>query len=738
MRFASLRALAVPSLGVLALVGCADHGSGILGNLTPFRSVGFESREVIETGNPFTAAVEFVDVDGDGRLDIAAVGLEGTLAVRLARGGINFAPAILHPLPAIPVSLETADLDGDGDADLLVVMVDGTAQVWRGDGTGNFTADAAFNIGFDPLDCALGDLDADGAADLLVCERGRDDLAMFRGMGDGTFVGRISLRPTARGGHIGYPRIGDFDGDGRADLALADFEGGRVTILLGDASGLPQTDASVDVGAGPFGLAAGDLDGDGLTELAVSVYGENRVKVLDLVGPGLFAISYERHVDGSPCGALIDDFDGDGRSDLATVIAERHAMAIFANRGAGLAEESSGFALGGSPLTPIFADLDTDGRKDLIVPAFGADGVNLFRGRDGGLRGSRLFATEGIAAPTVVHAADFDGDGATEVVVASIVSDSVQVAIARPDGSGELKLRALASLVLGRAVQNLSVADVDDDGRPDLLATVTGGLKILANRSSAGALRFDTIPAAASDVLAAGDGPFEVVCGDLDADRKKDLLLTYLGENRVAFLRGSDKPFDFQAPISVALSGRPFGLALGDFDADGELEAAASRLDVATVSLLEWNGSALVVSADLPVGPGPNYLRAADFNADGRADLVVSDGARDTVTVLRSLGGNAFDVGTLATGSAPTALLATDLNGDGFDDILVASLRGSDARVILGDGRGGFAAPITLPGVHLAISAALADLDGDGLRDLLLGSLEARAIASFRNISARN
>ena len=725
-------------VALLALTACADHGRGTLGSLTPLASIGFDSRLIVPTGPAATGCVLVADVDRDGRSDIVAAGLDGTLFVRLGQGAGVFATATTLALPARPVAVRQADLDFDGDLDLVALVADGRVQVFLGDGSGDFTPGVPFAVGSNPLDLALGDVDGDGAADIVVTEHGVSDICLFRGLGDGTFVGRISLHPTRRGATVGYQRIGDFDGDGRPDLALADFELGRVIVLLGDAGGLPTVDVSVDVGVGPFGLAVGDLDGDGVDEIAVSLYFDHAVKVLGLRAPFTLGVEQVLIVDGNPGGLHLADLDGDGRLDLAVSILDRHAVDVFSNQGGTFAFTPIEMPLGGSALTPIVADLDDDGRVDLIVPSYGADGVNLFRGKAGGLRGGRFHRVPGIPAPSLVHSGDFDGDGRSEVVVAGFSGSVVTLATARTLGDGEVYLEELAAIDLGRDVQNVHAQDLDGDGLVDLVVPVAGGIKLLANRSSGGRLALEAIPPAPAEVLAPGRGPFEIVVGDVDGDRLRDIVVADHVDGLVRVLRGTNQRFVFLDPVDTPLAGRPFGLAIGDFDGDGILEVATSRLTQGTVTILEMSPSGLVASVDIPVGPGPNYLRTADFNADGRHDLVVSDGAGSSISVLLSLGGNAFNITSIGTGEWPTALLATDLNGDGFDDILVASLRGADCRVVLGDGRGGFAAPIAFPGINEAIAATLADLDGDGLRDLILGSFESRAIATFMNVSRRN
>ncbi|MBI5850197.1 MAG: VCBS repeat-containing protein [Planctomycetes bacterium] len=726
-------------VSLLALGACANHGRGRLGQLTPLASIAFESRTLVATGAVGTACVVALDADRDGRQDLVTAGLEGAIVVALGQGGGTLAVGQTIPLGAQPASLDAADLDADGDLDLVAVLVDGTAIVLKGDGRGGFARfGSPFSVGPGVLDAKLGDLDGDAVPDLVVSQTGRSDFTLWLGVGDATFVGNIGLVPTARGATAGFPQIGDFDGDGRKDLAMADFELGQVIVLLGDSSGLPARDASIAVGAQCFGLASGDLDGDGRVELIASSLATKKIAVIGRVGPGTLGVVQELTPIGAPYGLRLADLDGDAIPDLAAVLLDRHALAVFRGLGGAFALQPTELPVSGSATTPLATDLDGDGARDLIVPAHNAPVVNLFRGRSsGGLAGGRFHQVPGIASPVTVDAGDFDGDGRDDVVTAGFTDTLVVLSIGRKVGE-DLQLVPLATIDLGRLVQNVHAADVDRDGRMDLVIPVEGGVKILANRSTGLVTAFETIPARADDVLAPGAGPFEVVVGDVDGDHLRDLVIAYHVDSKLTLLRGRSAPFTFASPLDAAVPGRSFGLALGDFDGDGLFEIATSRLEQATVTILEPTAAGLVPSIDIPVGPGPNFLRAGDFDADGATDLVVSGGGSDTITVLMSLRGGSFRSVVIPAGSGPTALLAADLNRDGFDDVMVAAQGSSECRIVLGDGRGGFAAPIVFPALHQAVAAALADLDGDGLDDLLVGSFETRAIATFINRSRRD
>jgi hypothetical protein len=260
-------------------------------------------------------------------------------------------------------------------------------------------------------------------------------------------------------------------------------------------------------------------------------------------------------------------------------------------------------------------------------------------------------------------------------------------------------------------------------------------VKLLVNTGGRGTPGYVLLPSADPDqfVLPA-TAPFEVGVADFDLDGRPDLVAADVdgGALRVGF--ALDDQFHFAPPVAVPLSGKPAGIAIGDFvGPDGLPDVAVSRNSANLITIVQNLGQRRFAAAnELAVGSGPNYLRAADFDGDGRQDLVVSNAGADVITVLFARGAG-FRQAQFA--ERPTALLARDLNRDGWPDILVASLVGADFRVLLGDGRGGFSSVLPFPGTYRATSAAMADLDGDALADLLVASVDTSRVSLYRNLS---
>jgi hypothetical protein len=151
----------------------------------------------------------------------------------------------------------------------------------------SFAARRAFEAGDIPQSVAVGDFNADGKPDLAVANGSSPggSVSLLLGRGDGTFHIAVSF---AAGAAPHSVAVGDFNGDGKVDLAVANAGGDNVSVLLGRGDGTFQTAADYDVGASPYSVAVGDFNGDGKADLAVANAGAGTISVLLGRGDGTF------------------------------------------------------------------------------------------------------------------------------------------------------------------------------------------------------------------------------------------------------------------------------------------------------------------------------------------------------------------------------------------------------------------------------------------------------------------
>jgi Concanavalin A-like lectin/glucanases superfamily/FG-GAP-like repeat/PKD domain/Cadherin domain/RTX calcium-binding nonapeptide repeat (4 copies)/FG-GAP repeat len=231
------------------------------------------------------------DFNGDGHQDLATAN-SGTSdgSVLLGNGDGSFQSAGNFPVAEqFPSSVAVGDFNGDGRQDLAVASLANKVSVLLGNGDGTFsqwTFNATFGSGTSSV--AVGDFNGDGHPDLVTANAGSANVSVLLGNGDGTFRSAVNM---ATGSGPTSVAVGDFNNDGRQDLATANYgdpSNSTVSVLLGNGDGTFQSAINFATGSGPTSVstfrpqsvAVGDFDGDGRQDLATANSNSNTVSVL--------------------------------------------------------------------------------------------------------------------------------------------------------------------------------------------------------------------------------------------------------------------------------------------------------------------------------------------------------------------------------------------------------------------------------------------------------------------------
>jgi hypothetical protein len=262
------------------------------------------------------------DLNGDGEPDLAVTNAAGnSVSILLNQGGGKFAAHVDYPTAYVPFGVAIADFNGDNRPDLAVAATGSNAvSILLGNGDGTFQAQQQYPTPNSDTRIVAGIFSADGIQDLVTVnsDQSSNSISMLLGTGAGAFQPHADY---AAGSLPVSAVSGDFNGDGKLDLAVADNGNGQtdstVSVLLGNGDGTFQPAVGYGVGVQPFSIAAADFNQDGKQDLAVLNAGSNTVSILLGNGDGTF----QPHVD-YPAGATVyavtvGDFNGDGKPDLA-------------------------------------------------------------------------------------------------------------------------------------------------------------------------------------------------------------------------------------------------------------------------------------------------------------------------------------------------------------------------------------------------------------------------------------
>jgi VCBS repeat-containing protein len=317
-----------------------------------------------------------------------------------------------------------------------------------------------------PHGLAVADVNGDGKADIITANHLSGNVSVLLNNGSGTF---LSAPPIATGAAPDSVAIGDVNGDGRADIVTADGPSNQISVLLGNGDGtfqLPPTLFPSGIVTYTNAVALADLNGD--TKLDAVCAGNDGVTLLLGNGNGTFAAPAPiLHGVTRPADVVLAYMDNDSNLDIVTAGIDSDDVAILYGNGDGTFDAPSTFAVGNGPQNLAVGDLNSDGIADVVVSNTQADSVSvLLSDGTGGFALAQY--TVGPAVPTGVALGDFNGDGHDDIVTSNAGGN---LSVLLNDGFGEFGSPQLFATGSGSSTPSVGAADLDGDGRLDLVAS---------------------------------------------------------------------------------------------------------------------------------------------------------------------------------------------------------------------------------------------------------------------------
>ena len=670
---------------------------------------------------------------------------------------------------------------------LLLAMPVGLHSASPGD---RLQSGSAYTAGSQLTGVLVGDFNRDGIVDLLVIDNpgsATNTVHVLLGRGDGTFQAPKDSIATP---NLSAVAMGDFNGDGIQDIAVTDSILNQVTVLLGKGDGTFSVKTTLPTGAGPVAIGTADFNGDGKLDLAVANNSANTLNIFLGNGDGTFAskgsLAAASGVSSGPVALVIGDFNGDHKPDIAVAL-NTNAMSILEGNGDGTfgpANTSIIFNFT-NPTSIAAADLNNDGALDLVV----LTNKVLFLAGNNDLTFKTPVAFGGGLAPNRVAIGDVNNDGHADLIVTNAFSESVSVllndghggfsvpnnytvmmpsgvAVGDFNGDGKLDVAVCGA----RTVNNIEVllgngngtmhgafsydyqgggsagspegtiaADVNNDGKPDLIAAdASGRITILSNSGN-----FNFAAIQPTNPVAV-DFPGGLAAGKMTTSGNVDVVAA--SRMAISVLRGLGNG-TFSTPLVQTINAGTHKIALGDFNGDGIPDVAFTQADVAGTGmsfgvLLGKGDGTFLSSATVFAATGLlNGIAAADLNGDGYLDIAVADVqggfGNGTVDIFLGNGHGGFtSAGGALVGRYPAAIIPVDVNKDGKVDLVVLDTGNGQSgavNVFLGHGDGTFAAAVRYPLTSLGTDLVVADFNGDGWPDFAAGDGNGMANVYINN-----
>jgi hypothetical protein len=585
-----------------------------------------------------------------------------------------------------------------------------------------------FAVGLSPYSVAVGDFNGDGKPDLAVVNRNSNTVSVLLGNGDGTFKAAKNFAVDTD------PRqvvVVDVNRDGKMDLITTNGKSNSISVLLGNGNGTFKAAQNLATGGYSNTLAVGDVNGDGKPDVVTAdEAATGMVSVLLGNGNGSFQAAQNFAAGASPFGVALADFNGDGKLDLVLANNTGSSLSVLLGNGNGSFQAPQNFATALAPDSVAVADLNGDGKLDIVTANYGSPNVSVLLGNgDGTFQPAHNWA---IASPsTAVAVADVNGDGKPDIVTANGTYSghpqpytTVSVLLGNGDGS----FTAAQSFAVGKGPESVAVGDVNGDGRPDIVTANFGEntVSVLLNTAAPPATgTFSLGPT----VAAPGKETYFPTIADVNGDGKPDLIVPNYDMNIVSVLLGNGDG-TFQAAVNTPAGPGPSNATVADVNGDGIPDLILTYYSANEVAVLQGNGDGTFKPATqiLPTGNDPRIVQVAELNGDGKPDLVVASYSSTGVMVFLGNGNGTFQAAqNLSVGSYSNSVRVADVNGDGKPDIISANFDSqpgsSGVSVLLGNGDGTFQAPQTISlTATKTFSVAVADVNGDGKPDLVAGT----------------
>ena len=387
---------------------------------------------------------------------------------------------------------------------------------------------------------------------------------------------------------------------------------------------LPAARSPATVGSRPQNTVLGDFNNDGRPDLAATNVASNTLSVLLGNGDGTFQVQTAYATGASPIALASGDFNRDGNLDLVTGNAGAATISVYMGNGDGTFLPQQVYAVGNGPQTIAVADFDGDGWLDLaVVDRNDRNMTILFGQADGTFLVERTVCVTSPCPPLtfpvgeagqVIVAADFNGDGALDLAVTDAQSSVVGVLLGVGDGT----FQARVTYAVRFNPVGLAIADFNEDGIPDL-AVANAESNVVSVVLGVGDGTFLT-----QVTYGTGSAPLGLSAGDFNGDGNMDLIASNNGGNTVSVLLGKGDG-TFKTQLAFPTGTRPFGMAVGDLNGDGLPDVVVANSNVTTTSILLSAQTQTAIATGQAVFGAGSHAVIASYPGDTDRDASESD-----------------------------------------------------------------------------------------------------------------
>ena len=639
--------------------------------------------------------------DDDGNCDLAVIDSRQNYVI-IFQGSKNgvFADATYQSTgeKSKPYSMVAADLNRDYRSDLIIVNNGGNDLLLLNSYIFRATADQSFDstgLNAGPLYPTVADMNNDGHLDILVTNVDAENIVVFMGLGNGSFMQPQSISLWAQSNSHA---TGDFNKDGRLDIAVAISTYDTVGIYFIRRNGTVYYgyDCTLKLDSQPKSIVVADFNNDGNLDIATANYGTDDVAILFGLGNDSFLDPTYYNLtkdDISPFYIVAADFNNDNFTDLVLANDDSPTITILLNDRYGAFPHAVSIDLDDYYAIWIATgDFENDGRQDIVLTGAGSNVVLILPGNsDGTFSEIYEYIIDGSVSLYGIVSGHFNNDDQLDLAVIDGLESSVTVVL-NTDIANSVE-QNIINLHFGYAPLNMAAGDFNNDNITDIAVVDIGNSMLIVLLMKYGA----SFANKTTYDQGSGRHSYSMIMGDFDKDNQSDIAVANSGMGTVEILMEyRNGTFRNNITFSTGENSSPQGIVTADFDRD-------NRLDLAVVNYLNHNIMVFLNPLRQPstepfiYSTGsrsfPNAISSGDFNEDGWTDIVVTNSNTDAIDVLFGYSYPTFTVNyskTFSRGSLVTSVVAADFNNDSFWDLAVVLQYRNTIQILIGQSNGTF------------------------------------------------
>ncbi|CAF1190976.1 unnamed protein product [Adineta steineri] len=722
----------------------ANSGTFNIGIFYGYKNGSFQQQQMYILDD--TSRPQFVtigDVNNDNQPDIIILdSTNGYVQVLSAfgNGSFNNLTTYYSEDDQLPFTAAIGDINNDNQSEIVIVSYEANVVViYTGYSKSYSVTQTQFSVGRDshPTFVSSADFNSDQHLDIVVTKTNIDSIGIMIGFGNGSFYPEISYTFESQSSPTCLC-IGDFNNDGRSDLAVSNYGTHNIGILLGLGDGTFTNMTTYPTGnqSFPIYVVNGDFNNDHILDIAAANFRIDNVAIFLGYGNGRFtnAVTYSTGKNSDPSAIFVADFNSDNQTDLAIANSGTGNVGILFGKGNGSFQSIITYSTGfqSHPDSIICGYIDNDTYLDIVIADSSSDNIAILYGSENGTYGTAVSYTDiTFSNPSGLALGDVNYDNYLDIIITNFGTDNVGILTGYNNRS--FSLGRSYPLTIGSNPKGVALGDFNNNTRWDIFIAESGigTINYLVRYISAD---FQNILTYSTGI---STHPYAVIIADFNNDNISDVLSVNSAIDTVGiFLGYGNGTFTAETMFSVGQGSHPVYAAVADFNQDNILDIATANSYNDSISIIYGFGNGSFTNLtkySLDIDSQPNSIAICDLNNDNVFDFIIAEMGRDSIGILLGYEYNAFEDQITYSNEfslKPSSIISRDFNNDSYLDIAATFAANDSIGILFGYNNGTFRELIMYSVGYNSYPYEIvsADVNNDNILDIIVANAGSSTI----------